>query len=88
MKIRDLIRNKEWAWRRLLRSDDGNLNEAAKIVLSDLRTFCNGTRSNFRPDALEMARMEGRREVFMRVMTFLNVDYSAIYDLEEEDLNE
>jgi hypothetical protein len=84
MKLRDLIRKKEWAWRHILSRKDGGLDEAAKIALSDLRYFCNGTKSNFHSDALEMARMEGRREVFMRIMTFLNYDYSKIYELEED----
>lgn len=81
--IARFIRSKEWAFRALFKGQDGQLNEAAKIALADLRTFCHGTQSNFSKNALEMARMEGRREVFTRVMAFLEVDYSKFYQLEE-----
>lgn len=88
MRFRDLIRSKEWAWRHIMRGDNGELHEASKIALADLRVFCNGTRSNFDADAMQMARMEGRREVFMRVMNFLNYDYSKILELEEDIVDE
>ncbi len=88
MKVRDFFRNKEWAWRHILGGTDGNLHEASKVALADLRVFCNGTKTNFNTDPLEMARMEGRREVFMRIMNFLNYDFSKIYDLEEDIVDE
>lgn len=88
MRIRDFIRQKEWAWRHILGSDNGELNEASKIALADLRLFCNATKSNFNTDALEMARLEGRREVFMRIMNYLNYDYSKIYELDEEPIDD
>ena len=73
-----ILKGKERAYRLSLG------NEAGKDVIADLRSFCNGTRSNFSPDALEMARMEGRREVFMRIMNFMKVDYEQYYDYEED----
>lgn len=88
MNIKQFLRKKEWAFRSIFSKENGELNEAAKIALADLRLFCNGTKSNFSVDALEMARMEGRREVFMRIMTFLNYDYSKVYDLEEDQIDE
>jgi hypothetical protein len=86
--MRDFIKNKEWAFRKVFGSENGELNEASKIALADLRYFCNGTKSNFNTDALEMARMEGRREVFMRIMNYLNCDFSKIYELDEEIIND
>jgi hypothetical protein len=88
MRIRDFIRNKEWAFRQIFGGDNGELNEAAKVALADLRYFCNGTKSNFNTDALEMARMEGRREVFMRIMNYLNYDFSKVYELDEDQVDE
>lgn len=82
--MKRVLQRKEWAYRNIFQGDKGDLHEASKVALADMRTFCNGTKSNFSTDALEMARMEGRREVFTRVMNFLNVDYSKFYDLEEE----
>lgn len=80
MNIKEFIRSKEWAYRQRLGVDD----EAVKIILADLRMFCNGTKTTFSNDPLEMARLTGRKEVFERIMTFLNYDYSKIYDLEED----
>lgn len=79
-------KNKERAYRVTFQG------EVAKEVLADLRTFCYATKPVF-PDvdkldgmsrALEMARREGKREVFERIMTLLKVDYDAIYDMNEE----
>lgn len=85
MNIKQFIKSKEWAWRFLLLDDNGkDVNSQARIALADLRSFCHGTKSTFSSDPLEMARMTGRKEVFERVMTFLNYETSKIYDLEEE----
>lgn len=85
MNLQQLIRSREWAWRYLLlQQKGGEPNEAAKIALADLRHFCKGTQSPFASDPYETARMVGRQEVFMRIMQFLHYDFSKIYDLEEE----
>lgn len=85
MNIKEFIKSKETAWRFLLLDENGvNINRQAKIALSDLREFCFATKTTFDSDALEMARRSGRKEVFDRIMTYLNVDYSKYYELEEE----
>lgn len=85
MRVRDFIKSKEVAWRVIMTTDDGSdFNAHAKTALADLRTFCNGTRSTFNSDPLEMARLTGRKEVFERIMTYLHYDYSKLYELEEE----
>lgn len=81
-KTRDVLKAKETAYRLSLG------NEGAKPVLADLRVFCNGTKSSFSSDALEMARMEGRREVFNRIMNFLKIEYSQFYEYEEDYNND
>ena len=58
-------------------------NEVAKDVLADLRVFCNATKTSFSSDPLEMARQEGRREVFNRIMSFMKVDFEDYYNYEE-----
>lgn len=88
MKLRDFIRNKEWAYRTILQGSGGELNEAAKIVLSDLRVFCRATQTPFSQDPYETARNVGRLEVFQRIMAFTEYDYSKLYDLEEEIIDE
>jgi len=75
--IRRSISNKQKAYKLSLQ------NEMGKEVIADLRIFCNGTKSNFSNDPLQMARMEGRREVFNRVMEFMEVDFANYYDYDE-----
>lgn len=74
----DLYKRKKTAYRLTFGS------EVSKDVLADLRVFCNATKTNFSSDALEMARMEGRREVFNRIMSFMKVDYEDYYQYEED----
>ena len=70
-------------------------NEAGKTVLADLRNFCFATKTTFNGgktanqtlDPLYLARMEGRREVFLQVMGILKVDFDDYYTY-TEDLND
>lgn len=72
----------------MCRAENGQLSEHAKTALSDLRYFCSGTKSVYSSDALEMARMAGRQEVYQRIMNFLHVDYSEQLKLDEEIIND
>lgn len=78
------LKKKEMAYRAVFRTERGDLNEAAKIVLADLRTFCNGTKSCFDKDPIEMARKTARQEVFQRITNFLEIEYANTYLLEED----
>ena len=63
-------------------------NEAGRTVLTDLNIFCFGTSTTMgaaidemgRIDALELARREGRREVFLQVINMLKCDIGQVYD--------
>ena len=60
----------------------------AEIVLSDLRKFCNFNTTTAQSrgpaiDPLQMARMEGRREVYLRILVNLNTDENEIIKLKE-----
>jgi hypothetical protein len=46
---------------------------AGKAVLADLTTFCRGKESCFHPDPRLHAVLEGRREVYLRLMQFLEL---------------
>lgn len=74
----NFLKGKEIAYRHALG------NKMGDVVLSDLRTFCNATKTSFSTDALEMARNEGRREVFNRIMTFMKIDAADLYNYNEE----
>ena len=85
MNIKEFIKSKETAWRFLFLDENGQgINRQGKVALADLREFCFATKTAFDTDALEMARRMGRKEVFDRIMTYLNIDYSKYYELEEE----
>lgn len=52
--------------------------EIAKDVLADLRIFCHATMTTAgRNESLE--RLEGRREVFLRIMQMMKVNIEDIY---------
>jgi len=53
------------------------------IVLSDLRKFCLATGSAFHADPYIHAKNEGRREVFERIRSYVNVSENEIYQLTE-----
>lgn len=64
-------------------------NELGKEVLSDLRAFCYATKTTEKKgidqkvDPMQMAVLEGRRQVFMQIMNTMKVDYEDYYDYEE-----
>lgn len=78
------IKNKELDYRKLFNGDDEKKTIAAQSVIADLRTFCHATKSTFSTDALTMAKLEGRREVFNRIMSFLKVDIEEVYNYDED----
>lgn len=73
-----------WAYRRLF-MPDGQLGVSRQHVLADLRDFTFATRSTFDPDPLVMARREGRREVWLRLTNYLNLDEAVVQQLMEID---
>lgn len=75
-----------WLWRWLFRGPDGEVHRAGGIVLSDLRKFCHADKPTiFHPDAAVMARREGRREVWTRIMNYLHLDENEVRKLMELD---
>lgn len=55
-------------------------------VLADLHKFCAADKSTFvgnDPNGRESARMEGRREVWLRIQSFLSLTESQLEKLRE-----
>jgi len=66
----------------LFRGENGELTRVGEHVLADLREFCGLQSSTiFDTDPLIMARREGRREVAMRIINFLNLDEATVQQL-------
>ena len=65
--------------------DNGLLKRDAQAVLADLREFCFAQSSGFSPDPLVMARRAGRREVWLRLIDFLNLDEKQVQMMMEVD---
>ena len=67
----------------------GKLSRSGEVVLADLRKFCRVDKStahvaNGSIDPVMMALLEGRREVFMRILSYLNTDEAEIIKLKED----
>jgi len=60
-----------------------------KQVLADLRRFCRATLPTADVDNVNTTYLlEGRREVFLRIMTHLQLTDDDIYNLTEEQIDE
>lgn len=56
-------------------------------VLEDLNVFCYGTKTTAgRKESIE--RLEGRREVFLRIMTMTKVSFDDVYDDYVDDVED
>jgi len=61
-----------WAWRHLFGCDDRHA-VAGAIVLADLDRHCRGHRAFGWRSTFEVQRLEGRREVYLRVAMYANM---------------
>lgn len=67
----------------------GELNRDSSIVLGDLNSFCHATSPIPQGiDAIEAARLEGRREVYLRIMDTINYDFEKFYQIRQEAEND
>ena len=95
MNILDRIFRKRVSYRRIFLREDGELNEAAKVVMADLAKFCRarGSTAMVSPqtgsiDPIAMAMAEGRREVFNRINEYLHINDNILQNLREEPVND
>ena len=59
-------------------------SEAAREVLSDLRATCFATKTTFvKGDPDQTLINEGRRQVFMDIMTMMKVDFEDYYEYDD-----
>lgn len=62
-------------YRRLLNTDDG------KLFLRDMAKFCRAHQSTAHADATVAARLDGRREVWLRIQHHLQLDDETLWRL-------
>lgn len=79
---RDAMQGLFWRW--LFLAPDGTPHHAGEVLLADLREFATG-QPLFSSDPLIMARRAGRREVFERIINYLNLDEDMVQKMMELD---
>lgn len=58
------------------------LNQPANVeVLQDLARFCRAAESTFHPDARIAANLDGRREVYLRIMNHMGLTTEQLLSL-------
>lgn len=55
--------------------------QAADAVLRDLARFCRAHKSTYHPDPHLSAKLDGRREVWLRIANHLNLSEEQLWDL-------
>ena len=77
------------AWRRwiyrIVFTEGDTRRMAARAVLADLRDFTFTQSSAFDRDPIIMARRQGRRDVWLRIANYLNLDEAEVQLFMEQD---
>jgi hypothetical protein len=80
------MRRLRGAYREVFGPDaQGRFTPAQELVLADLKRFCHAETPCFDPDARIHAFREGRREVWLRKQTFLNLTDRQLADIKEPE---
>lgn len=79
------VRRQRGLWRRLFMADEATLRRVGEAALADLRDFCFAQSSTFDPDPHIAARRAGRRDVWLRITKYLNLDEDQVQKLMEID---
>lgn len=74
-----------WLYRIVFTADGATLRLAANHVLADLRDYAFARQSAFDPDPIIMARRQGRRDVWLRISNYLDLDEATVQQLMEID---
>ncbi len=56
-------------------------NQFTQDVLKDLAKFCRAHQSTFHQDPYMSSKLDGRREVWLRIEQYLNLSLEEIYKL-------
>lgn len=76
-RVKDFFRRKKISYQNVFSKD----SEATKAVLADLAKFCRANETTFLPDQRAHAVLEGRREVWLRIQSYLRLSTDELYNL-------
>lgn len=71
------LRGRALAYKRVFAPE----SQDAQAVLKDLMTFCRAHRSTFHADARVSANLDGRREVFLRIVQHTKLTTDQLWAL-------
>jgi len=54
-------------------------NQFSQTVMNDLERFCRAKESTYSPDARTHALLEGRREVYLRILEHVDLGFDQLY---------
>lgn len=77
IKIKNYLMHRQQSYQLTFKKDD----LAAKAVLADLAKFCRANETAFNPDQRIHAVLEGRREVWLRIINHLNLSSQELWEL-------
>jgi len=77
MKIKQLFHRRKMAYVICFSKDTPN----GRVVLEDLAKFCRAHDSTYVNDPRMSAVLDGRREVWLRIQMYLNLNIDELYDL-------
>jgi len=81
IRAKDLFREKKIAYLRVFKPDEGSVHsDSVVVVLKDLAKFCRANKTCFNPDPRVHANLEGRREVWLRILEHLNLTPDEYWD--------
>lgn len=87
LRVLNVVRSRRY--KALFHGDNGEIRDEGRRVLGDLARFCKVDEATiFSTDAMELARREGRREVYVRIQRMLNLDEDYVAKLMMETENE
>jgi hypothetical protein len=76
-KAREFLLHRTRAYRRIFLEHGTD----TQMVLADLAKFCRAHESTFNPDPHVAARLDGRREVFLRISQHLELNSEELWHL-------
>jgi len=77
IKAKNFLFSRQHSYQLTFKKDD----MAVKNVLADLAKFCRANESSFNPDPRIHSILEGRREVWLRIINHLNLSSQDLWEL-------